>query len=179
MSNKKAFSIAEVVVSLSLLLMVMASILSFVTYHLKLKSKIENYFMLNELAKESIETITFLRDKNYIDNHSYTLGITSGTTRKVITSFNKTLNRWELITLDPLSTIDTCTLNETCPIYDDSGFFIQKASAGGLTKTNFYRLITITVIDSNHFKIISETAYKEKNITKSKIKLIKELWNIR
>lgn len=178
MLNKKGFSLIEILVSISVALVIMASVFSFIIQNINLKRNIQNDFMLNEIAKEGIEVISFMRDKNYSDGRSYSYNIDSVSARKTILILNKTNNTWSINDISSASTIDTCSLDNTCSVYTNNSVYVQDVTGSGLTRTNFSRLITITRNDANHFTVVSEASYKENNIVKKKVKLVKEIWDI-
>lgn len=178
MSNKKGFTLIEIIVSISITLVIVTSVFGFIMQNINLKRSIENDFMLNELAKEGIEAISFMRDKNYTDGRSYSYNIDSLSVRKTILIFNKFANTWSLNNISSSTNIDNCSLNNTCSIFNNNSVYVQDTTGSGLIRTNFSRLITITRIDSNHFTVVSETSYKENNKIKKKVQLVKELWDI-
>ena len=178
MLNKKGFSLIEILVSISVALVIMTGIFNFIQQNIILKRNIQNDYVLNEFAKEGIEVLSFMRDKNYQDGRSYSYNIDSATPRKVILIFNRTTNTWSISDISSSETIDNCSVNNTCSIFNNNSLFIQDTSGVGLIRTNFSRLITITRNDANHFTVASESSYKENNIVKKKMKLVKELWNI-
>lgn len=178
MLNKKAFSLIEILVSISVALVIMTSIFNFIQQNIILKRNIQNDYALNEFAKEGIEVVSFMRDKNYQDGRAYSYNIDNASARKTILIFDRIANTWSLSDLSSSETIDTCSANNTCSIFNNNSLFIQDTSGIGLIRTNFSRLITITRIDVNHFTVVSETSYKENNIIKKKVKLVKEIWDI-
>lgn len=190
MLNKKAFTLMEIVVSIPILLILIVSLLDFVMYNLNAQSRIKNDFMLNELAKEGIEVITFMRDANYVkgEPNLYDTGINFGGAIneqiKYQLYYDKTKDineRWSLIALDDQSAnINSCIADGTCALKMEATdeFYKQNKSVPG-TATDFYRLITIEKKDDFHFFVTSETAYKDSILVKNKVKLVKEVWDIK
>lgn len=178
MLNKKGFSLIEILVSISVALVIITGIFNFIQQNIILKRNIQNDYILNEFTKEGIEVISFMRDKNYQDGRGYSYNIDSATPRKVILIFNRIINSWSINDISSSETIDNCSVNNTCSIFNNNSLFIQDTSGVGLIRTNFSRLITITRNDANHFTVVSESSYKENNIVKKKMKLVKELWDI-
>lgn len=179
MLNKKGFSLIEILVSISVSLVIMTSVFGFIIQNINLKRSIQNDFMLNEIAKEGIEVISFMRDKNYADGRGYSYNIDNISARKAILILNKTNNTWSINNISSASTIDSCSTNNTCSMFMNNYVYVQDLTGSGLVRTNFSRLITITRNDANHFTVVSEASYKENNIIKKKVKLVKEIWDIR
>lgn len=191
MLNKKAFTLIEIVVSIPILLILVITLLDFLRYNLNSQNRIKNDFMLNELAKEGIEVLTYMRDANYVKGGGtlYSADISTGDVgenKRYLLKYNDD-RTWELQSLDlsEAEGIDDCIVYQTseksCAIYNVNGFFKQDKTTtfNSDAVTNFYRLITVKKVDDVHFLVTSEVAYKDSFFVKNKVKLVKEVWNIK
>ena len=133
MFNKKAFTLIEIVVSIPILLILVISLLDFLIYNLQSQNRIKNDFMLNELAKEGIDAITYMRDANYVKGDLYDTAINTGVVgeeKKYILYYYDYDRSWNLqaLELSGAEGIDACIIDNnairSCAIYKNNGFFI-------------------------------------------------------
>ena len=88
-TNKKAFSLIEILVWIFIFSIWIASVYAIISSTLRINNYNENYIIASNLAREQIEQIRNIRDSNYKKIQNYNQINPSGTDYWVVFEFNK------------------------------------------------------------------------------------------
>lgn len=142
-NNKKGFSLLEVIVAIFIITIGIAGTLNLMSFSISSVAVAKSQVVAASLAQEGLEVVRAIRDNNWLQDMAWNSGL------------------------------DTCSSG--CRVqYNSSGLIspgtnpVLKIDSNGVyqygsgTDTIFRRKITITNIDSNQIKVVSEVTWNER-----------------
>ncbi len=141
LKKQDGLSLLETIFALGILILVVVAVLGLVTSNLAGKQQSENALIANNLAREGIEVVRFIRDSNWLAGDPWTDGLTFPTI-SVVPSFTNADEIWTNTWVLREATMDdsdaTLYLSTISPI----GIYNQGFTATG-EETNFRRVLEL------------------------------------
>jgi len=143
---KSGFTLVEVVVILFVMSMGLIGVLSLITQNIQSQSYNKSNLMAYQLAQEGVELIRKVRDSNWRDGLSYDDKLAAG---EYFMSYNDAAPQAH----DPAHPEELVLRQEA------SNFYTHNPVAPKVTP--FSRLITITAVDANSFRVVVTISWAE------------------
>lgn len=143
---KSGFTLVEVVVILFVMSMGLIGVLSLIVQNIQSQSYNKSNLMAYQLAQEGVELIRKVRDSNWREGLPYDDKLASG---EYFMSYD-----------DAAPQIHDAANPGELVLKQDAANFYTHDSAAGKT-TIFSRLITITAVDANSFRVVVAVSWAE------------------
>lgn len=160
MRNQRGQSLIETIIALSIIVSGLGGAVTLVTYSLRSSESTLNRLIAQNLAAESIEVVTNIRDSNYLAGDAFNAALDGGPDGTAIAVFDEATNTWTIDFAPNAFTEPTTTL------YQQGGVYRQSSASIAGTATPFKRLITLDNSNADEIHVTAEVQWSERGQVK-------------